>query len=76
MSTVSIRARLSRQYLAGLLATLLPCGIAAAQCVAPYDFEDPPYVGSAAGTIIAGTRAACPVAEKGGRHTDRHRPSS
>jgi len=64
MSTVSSPARYLHLGVASLLAVLLPGTIAAGQCVAPYDFEDPPYIGSAAGTLLIGEPASCLAAEQ------------
>lgn len=64
MSTVSLPGRFAHFGVAGLLAVALPCSIAAAQCVSPFDFEAPGYVGSAAGTITTGQSAGCPPGEQ------------
>lgn len=59
-----VPARFSQPAVAGFLAVLLSCARAAAQCGTPIDFEDPPYTGSAAGTIMTGQPATCPVANQ------------
>lgn len=64
MSMVPLRARISPFWTSCLISALLPAGLALAQCTHPYDFEDPPYTGSAAGTLVTGQPAVCPAADQ------------
>lgn len=64
MSSVLLRARLTPFWTSCLISAFLPAGVVLAQCAPPYDFEDPPYTGSAGGTLMTGTPGVCPVANQ------------